>query len=978
MTSIIEQTIKYSEKEEKDIKDSNDKNCLKIEKTKSSSDEKTNSIETKEVNSKCDLSLIKKKIPAKIGEIEKMENSLFFEAIIKKEDFITKNEKKDTKNKRQKNSQKIQKNNFFEKEEKKKLKKTKKNGNKRQSKLEEKESLLYKEIIYFSNFLLKLNWDQLDPQINQSSIFNKNYLNASVFWYIISNGYFPKFVIYKDFSNISENLIRKISQKNEKSILINFLGFLNNFKKNIIFEKSEFFDLEQKEIEEKIQNLLKKKTKFKRSKIIIKDKILFLKLRNKLSKHLNESQNILKKKKISSLLNSLITEKKKKTQRITEIFQKIQKKRNSLKYEEEFFSRDINENLTSAKTQSVFHSKIPQTSILYNLKTFFVLEEKFLQTLENKSKKIKEQNIIKYSQNSKTKKGKLTHNDMICYICNNPDYNDKNQIVFCSTCNVSVHQNCYQLEKIPKNDWICDLCVFFGPQGKMVKCVFCPCLGGVLRKTQLRVDDSFFRKKNEGFFCYENFEGFLSHGNERKKKFYQEMPPAEEIKLFYNTYSQIYNFEKEELDTLKTSRNIWAHLSCIFWNSKLEFKTGILKNYQKINEKDFFAKCDICQKKKQGLVVKCKIEGCKFRFHVECARRAKLTMGNSSTFYRGNCIFCPEHTPLPLKKQILTENKRTKEDIKKYLKILKRFLNNNEIETGTFEDKIDVETKKEEIKIEKIVDFFDLQKKRLFREVKEQLKQKVDWKFTIKLSKTENTYKIEKINLPKKFIFSHKIKQNAILWKKIANKWDTTPFSLFRQFQTLKAEVLFLFQNQKKFFTKKEIESTGMTEDFIPNTEGFGTETHCLCKKEWKGEVMVSCDRCDKWYHPKCLGFAQNEEIRQDFVFCFQCRENIEQELGIGWEEFEKSEGKREIPVFRFSLKFELRRILRENQREVRRLLGHFGNGVVVQRKSGKKKVVVEDFGGIERRLERLVRDEGFEGVLFFYGEKGFEVKRFF
>lgn len=34
---------------------------------------------------------------------------------------------------------------------------------------------------------------------------------------------------------------------------------------------------------------------------------------------------------------------------------------------------------------------------------------------------------------------KLSHIDTICHICNNPDYEEKNQIVYCGLCNITVH-----------------------------------------------------------------------------------------------------------------------------------------------------------------------------------------------------------------------------------------------------------------------------------------------------------------------------------------------------------------------------------------------------------------------------------------------------------------------------------------------------------------------------------------------------------
>jgi hypothetical protein len=39
--------------------------------------------------------------------------------------------------------------------------------------------------------------------------------------------------------------------------------------------------------------------------------------------------------------------------------------------------------------------------------------------------------------------------DAKCQICTDGDYTDDNLIVFCSTCNISLHQRCVGLAKVP-------------------------------------------------------------------------------------------------------------------------------------------------------------------------------------------------------------------------------------------------------------------------------------------------------------------------------------------------------------------------------------------------------------------------------------------------------------------------------------------------------------------------------------------------
>ncbi|GMH97528.1 hypothetical protein TrVE_jg7911 [Triparma verrucosa] len=45
-----------------------------------------------------------------------------------------------------------------------------------------------------------------------------------------------------------------------------------------------------------------------------------------------------------------------------------------------------------------------------------------------------------------------------CQVCQDGEVMPDNQIVFCEGCNVSVHQKCYGVERVPVGDWYCRLC----------------------------------------------------------------------------------------------------------------------------------------------------------------------------------------------------------------------------------------------------------------------------------------------------------------------------------------------------------------------------------------------------------------------------------------------------------------------------------------------------------------------------------------
>ncbi len=110
--------------------------------------------------------------------------------------------------------------------------------------------------------------------------------------------------------------------------------------------------------------------------------------------------------------------------------------------------------------------------------------------------------------------------------------------------------------------------------------------------------------------------------------------------------------------------------------------------------------------------------------------------------------------------------------------------------------------------------------------------------------------------------------------------------------------------------------SGGMVNEFMPNMEGFDEERYCICNKEWKGELMIECDRCEKWFHGDCIGYHQIGEIKlnQMEIYCFKCKENLRKEFG---EEAiqEQKEDVKNLPTFKYTLRKDLESIFAENQK---------------------------------------------------------------
>lgn len=243
--------------------------------------------------------------------------------------------------------------------------------------------------------------------------------------------------------------------------------------------------------------------------------------------------------------------------------------------------------------------------------------------------------------------------DFLCLVCNNGDYGDDNLIVFCSGCNICVHQKCYEISQIPDGDWYCNLCINFGPSGKYLRCPLCTRRGGAMRECGQRSNDKFWEKLNPGY--YNSHEGVESdvkphldaniNNNNCKGKcsiaksdittqVNQDNANFEE-NLFYDFYKIPKQFTEEELRNEVKPKYAWCHLSCAYWMEAFLIDVGsefaadqnatvkpILKivGLRDIDRARFKLTCGVCGTKNTGACLQCCKAQCHAAFHPECAR----------------------------------------------------------------------------------------------------------------------------------------------------------------------------------------------------------------------------------------------------------------------------------------------------------------------------------------------------------------------
>ena len=584
----------------------------------------------------------------------------------------------------------------------------------------------------------------------------------------------------------------------------------------------------------------------------------------------------IRKLEMNHLLNLAYSSREKNNNRLQALLQKADTRKIFLSEEEAFFK--FNQSKPENVKPGNFDNLIPPTDLLYNLKSFFPVEKKYLQLMEARAVSRNKSNVTLFASLKMKKNGDKTMKpeEIVCQVCNSGDYQEKNLIVFCSLCNVSTHQLCYGMQKVPKEDWLCDLCVQFGPKGKYLRCWLCNCRGGVLKNSEVTANTPYLMRNGV-------YSEAVSIGDHEPPFIQDKSKVVYPVKQLYDFYKESYKFSEDELKNEPLPENMWVHSSCALWNGYINVKDQRLKGFSDIPLFTFLKICAVCNSS-IGCCIKCSRDDCNVYFHVECGRRVRLFMEMIGVNTPKFLMYCASHTPLMLKIMIEEYERKSREEVIKFYRYIKRFLKSNKIILDNVDSKVRMtggKDKGERLELSDLARFIDYDKQSFLMEIKHELYRKPDYQTTISIKRMNGEYVVDNIEPASKRLFKNRMPQSSNIWKKLAARHNRTAKTMFGRFQSITKELKLMGQNQGNYINKKTVSGLGREEEhFEPNNENFDDQIYCICKKEWKGELMIECDRCTGWFHPKCINSSiMNEiEINNNHVLCFKCKKEYEKD----------------------------------------------------------------------------------------------------
>lgn len=447
-------------------------------------------------------------------------------------------------------------------------------------------------------------------------------------------------------------------------------------------------------------------------------------------------------------------------------------------------------------TKEAFESfeKLHQgNEILSNIMHPDTTEAPYLESLQQQMEE--EENVIDLESKGKKTCASKSGDDIVCEVCNDGDYEDKNMIVVCSTCDLSVHQKCYGIIQVPYDDWICDACVAFGAtKRKQLKCALCSVKGGAMKPTTTSIHDSFLSKsKNQ-----------------------QQETPSETQSLKDEPKPSVF----------------WVHLSCAHWMPELELWS---KNYTKsisglglIDKKRFKLTCSICKQRGIGCCIQCNKGKCPVSFHVECARISGVYLEFEAHNEEASIAFCDKHKPIRLKKELEKSRKRTAEDILRFCKTVDKALAALSSTEKNHCDEYKGSTRKHRMG-NKL--FNKIEKKRLIQRIRF-ISQKYGQLFMTLAQQANSEYKISPKTV--RLEYTDTLSKRIFPWNEVKIDPKFTPLNCYNKYislipdeETYKLKILGM--SKERVEREKRLKLKMIKEEQKKNA--MDTNKYCYCKK---------------------------------------------------------------------------------------------------------------------------------------------------
>jgi len=224
----------------------------------------------------------------------------------------------------------------------------------------------------------------------------------------------------------------------------------------------------------------------------------------------------------------------------------------------------------------------------------------------------------------------------VCDICGDGESSGENRIIFCDSCDVSVHQHCYGVDTVPRGDYFCRACIH-----------------------------------------HKNYRQTPAESEPDARE--QTMLKAPPIKCElcpkkHGAFVQTQTFSKNK----EPPESKWVHFLCAKWQG-LSIVEGVyvggelvfmvedvqpIKDHFRLNE----TKCYLC-KGMRGAYNQCRHEGCERYIHVTCARSSGICEVNHGDDHIGPVdssniwtLCCPEHSTFS-EDRTMPSNKVPREDL---------------------------------------------------------------------------------------------------------------------------------------------------------------------------------------------------------------------------------------------------------------------------------------------------------------------------